>query len=274
MLNAVFTFYDWLIENEEVMGDGPGLWCPLHIVLMVALGVWLVVAFFLFRKYKDFALKLTTVLCYLMIFFRIFRMGLLYFSEKQTFVEILPWHLCHLMCFVFPLFFLTKTKKCFLAVLTVTFFGGILTFIFGDYYYLSTLSFLQIESLFLHFVMPTVVIACIASGYYQVRVKDFWQAFVGVLLIACWSMIGNLLVEDANFLYLMENGLPFDLFAFMNWQYSYLLDYALLVAVIALVSILPFYVASKVKDKRENKSFNIIMKTIKDKNFQPKKIEN
>lgn len=23
MLNAVFSFYDWLIENKEVMGDGP-----------------------------------------------------------------------------------------------------------------------------------------------------------------------------------------------------------------------------------------------------------
>ena len=76
-------------------------------------------------------------------------------------------------------------------------------------------------------------------------------------------MIGNLLVEDANFLYLMENGLPFDIFAFMNWEYSYLLDYAILVTIIALVSILPFYIYDKVKKKKEDKSFEIIMKTIK-----------
>lgn len=257
------TFYDWLIENDEVMGDGPGLWCPLHICLMVGLGLWLVCAFFLFKKYKNFALKLTTALCFVMIFFRIFRMALLYFSTKQTFVEILPWHLCHLMSFVFPLFFLLKIKKGFLAVLVVTFFGGILTFIFGDYYYLSTLSFLHYESLLLHFIMPTVVIACIASGYFKVRVKDFWQAFLGIFLIACWSMIGNLLVEDANFLYLMENGLPFDIFAFMNWRYSYLLDYAILVSVIAVVSILPFYIYDKVKKKKSDKSFEIIMNVVK-----------
>lgn len=267
MLNAVFTFYDWLVENTEVMGDGPGLWCPLHITLLVLLVAWIVGSFFLFKKYKNFALKLTTVLCFVMVFFRIFRMALLLISGKQTFVEVLPWHLCHLMSFVFPIFYLFKIKKGFLAILTVTFFGGFLTFLFGDYYYLSTLSFLHIESLLLHFIMLTVVMACIATGYYKVRVKDFWQAFLGIFLIACWSMIGNLLVEDANYLYLMENGLPFDIFAFLNWEYSYLLDYVILVGVIALVSIMPFYIIDKVKMKKEDKSFNIIMNCLRDNEF-------
>ena len=229
-----FTFYDWLIENKEVMGVGPGLWCPLHITLIVLLAAWLVAFWFIAAKHKNFALKLTTVLCWIMIFSRLFRMGLLFFSGKQSFVEVLPWHLCHLMSFVFPLFYLTKTKKFFLAILVVTFFGGILTFLFGDYYYLSTLSFLHYESLFLHFAMPTVVIACLATGYFKVKVKDFWQPVLGIFLIAGWSMIGNLLVKDANFLYLMKNGLPFNF------------------------TITPFYVYDKIKKKKEDKSFSII----------------
>lgn len=266
MLNAVFSFYDWLIENKEVMGDGPGLWCPLHICLMVMLAAWLVACWFICKKHKEFALKMTTVLCWLMLFFRLFRMALLYFSGSQTFVEVLPWHLCHVMSFVFPIFYLTKTKKFFLPVLVVTFFGGILTFIFGDYYYLSTLSFLHYESLLLHFMMPTVVIACLASGYFRVEVKDFWQAFVGVAMLAGWSMIGNTVIEGANYLYLMKNGLPFDLFKFLNWKYSYLIDYALLVTVITLISILPFVIRDKIE--KENKtSFDIIMNTLQDKNF-------
>ena len=167
------------------------------------------------------------------------------------------------MSFVFPAFFLTKTKKFFLPALVVTFFGGILTFIFGDYYYLSTLSFLHYESLLLHFIMPTVVIACIASGYFKVQVKEFWQAFVGIILLAGWSMIGNSLIDGANYLYLMENGLPFDLFSFMNWQYSYLLTYAVLVFVIAVISITPFYVYEKIKKKNSDKNFEIIMGAIK-----------
>lgn len=263
MLNSVFSFYDWLIENAEVMGDGPGLWCPLHITLMCLLFTWLVASWFLFKKYKKFALVLTTVLCYLMLFFRLFRMGLLYFSGTKTFVEVLPWHLCHVMSFVFPAFFLTKTKKFFLPVLVVTFFGGILTFIFGDYYYLSTLSFLHYESLLLHFMMPTVVIACLATGYFKPRVKDFWQAFLGIAMLAGWSMIGNSLIEGANYLYLMENGLPFDLFSFMNWKYSYLLDYAILVTIIALISILPYYFYERAKKKKNDETFEIIMNAIK-----------
>ncbi len=249
-----FTFYDWLIENKEAMGVGPGLWCPLHITLIVLLAAWLVCFWFIAAKHKKFALKLTTVLCWIMIFSRLFRMGLLFFSGKQSFVEVLPWHLCHLMSFVFPLFYLTKTKKFFLAILVVTFFGGILTFLFGDYYYLSTLSFLHYESLFLHFAMPTVVIACLATGYFKVRVKDFWQPVLGIFLIAGWSMIGNLLVKDANFLYLMKNGLPFNLFR----GHSHLFTYAILLLVIAFITITPFYVYDKIKKKKEDKSFSII----------------
>ena len=264
MFNAVFTFYDWLIENADVMGDGPGLWCPLHITLMVALAVWLIAFWFIAKKHKKFALTLTTVLCYMMLFFRVFRMGLLYFSGTATFVEILPWHLCHVMSFIFPLFYLTKTKKFFLPVLVVTFFGGILTFIFGDYYYLETLSFLHYESLLLHFMMPTVVIACIATGYFKVRVKDFWQAFIGILLLAGWSMIGNSLVDGANYLYLMENGLPFDLFSFMNWKYSYLLTYTVLIVIISLISILPFYFWERHRAKTTDPQFEIIMNVLKE----------
>lgn len=263
MLNAVFSFYDWLIENTEVMGDGPGLWCPLHITLMCLLAAWLVACWFICKKHKKFAHIMTTVLCWLMLFFRVFRMALLYFSGSQTFVEILPWHLCHVMSFVFPAFYLTKTKKFFLPILVVTFFGGILTFIFGDYYYLSTLSFLHYESLFLHFSMPTVVIACLATGYFKPRVKDFWQAFVGIILLAGWSMIGNSFIDGANYLYLMENGLPFDLFGFMNWQYSYLLTYLILIIVIALLSITPFYLYERHQKKTEDKAYNIIMHAIK-----------
>ena len=50
MLNAVFTFYDWLVENTEVMGDGPGHWCPLHLTLLALLIAWIVGSFFLFKK--------------------------------------------------------------------------------------------------------------------------------------------------------------------------------------------------------------------------------
>jgi len=225
-----FTFYDWLIETGD-LGVGPGLWCTLHIVLMVCLFAWMIACWFIFKRYKNFALKFTKVLCYLMIFFRIARMLLLIVTGKQGIVEALPWHLCHIMAIVFPLFFLTGTKKFFLPIVCVTLFGGVLTFIFGDYYTFSTLSFLQYESLFLHFCMPTVVIGVLATGWFEVKFEEFWQIFVLLILLASYASIGNALVDGANFLYLKESGLPFNLFGSAHFYFTY----AVLIAIIAVV---------------------------------------
>ena len=113
--------------------------------------------------------------------------------------------------------------------------------------------------------MPTVVIACIASGYFKVRTKDFWQGFVGIILLAGWSMIANLTIEGANYLYLMKNGLPFDLFAFMNWDYSYIFTYAVLILIIFLVSYIPFLIYEKKQKKKSQDNFELIMSIIKEK---------
>ncbi len=257
----MFSFTDWLFENKDALGTGPGLWCPLHIALVVIMLVWLVVAFFIFRKYKNFALKFTFVLCIIMPAVRILRMIVQLASGDYSFVEVLPWHLCHLMSFVLPIFYFTKTKKFFLPVLVASFFGGVITFIFGDYYYLSTLSFYHVESIILHFALSTAVIACIADGYFKVSVKDFWQAYVGMFIIALWSSLGNALVEGANFLYLKENGLPFTLFG-LHFYFTYFI----LVLVCSVVAITPFAISEYIKKKKRT-SFDIIMDVVRNKNF-------
>lgn len=255
------TFTDWLFENKEAMGEGPGLWCPLHIILVSVMLLWLVASFFLFRKHKDFAKKFTFALCVVMPSVRVLRMIVQLASGDFSFVEVLPWHLCHLMSFVFPIFYFTKTKKFFLPVLVASFFGGVITFIFGDYYYLSTISFYHVESIILHYALATVVIACIADGYFTVRVKNFWQAYLGMFLIALWSSLGNLLVDGANFLYLKENGLPFTLFG-LHFYFTYFV----LVVVCSVVAISPFAIAEHIKKKKRT-PFDIIMSVVTDKTF-------
>ena len=244
-----FTFYDWLIETGD-LGVGPGLWCTLHIALMVMLFSWIVACWFIFKKHKDFALKFTKVLCYLMIFFRIGRMLLLIITGKNGVIEALPWHLCHIMAIVFPLFYLTGTKKFFLPIVCVTLFGGILTFIFGDYYKFATLSFLQYESLFLHFCMPTVVVGVLSSGWFKININEFWQIPIFLIMLALYASLGNVLVEDANFLFLKENGLPFNLFNGAHFYYTY----AVLLLILTVVFTLFTFVIGKV-DKNKDKKF-------------------
>jgi len=254
-----YSFMNWLIETGD-LGEGPGLWCPLHIILMVALALWIVLVWIVFKRHKEFALKCTKVVCILMISFRIGRMLLLMISGKETVVQALPWHLCHVMAIVFPLFFFTKTKKFFLPIICVTFFGGILTFIFGDYYKYSVLSFLQIESLFLHFCMPTVVAGVLASGYFKIKSEDLWQIPVLCIMLVLWSSLGNALVPGANYLYLKSNGLPFNLFGNAHFYWTYLV----LVIIMAVVFFTPIIVSKivskckmkKIRDKVRNNLVN------------------
>ncbi len=248
-----FSFVDWLIEVGD-LGQGPGLWCPLHIVLMVLLAAWLVACIFIFRKYKKFAASFTKVICILMIAFRVFRTFLLIFSGKMGVIEALPWHLCHIMAIVFPCFYLTKTKKFFLPIVCVTLFGGILTFIFGDYYCYNTLSFLQLESLFLHFCMPTAVVGVLATGYFKVKTEEIWQIFVFLIMLACYAEIGNTLVKGANFLFLRENGLPFNLFGNAHFFYTYIV----LILILSVCFTLPIIVSGIVKKHKNSKFRNSV----------------
>ena len=249
-----FSFIDWLVERGD-LGKGPGLWCPLHIVLIVLLFSWFIFIWFVFKKHKNFALKTTKVVCILMIFFRIFRMALLMISGKETVVQALPWHLCHVMAIVFPCFFLTNTKKFFLPIVCVTLFGGFLTFLFGDYYQYSTFSFLQYESLFLHFCMPTVVAGVLATGWFKIESKDFWQIPVLLVMLLCWAELGNTLVPGSNYLFLRENGLPFNLFGNAHFYFTYLV----LVLAMAIAFFAPI-VITKIVKRNKNKKFRNLVK--------------
>lgn len=247
--NLSFSFKDWLLETGD-LGVGKGLWCPLHIILIVALALWTIFCFLFFSKHKKFALKLTKVLCILMIVFRVFRMALLMISGKETVVQALPWHLCHVMAIVFPLYFLTGTRKGFLPVVCVTLFGGILTFLFGDYYKFSVLSFLQIESLFLHFSMTTVVAGVLATGWLKVKSSESWQIPVLLIMLLCWAELGNTLVSGSNFLFLRENGLPFNLFKGAHFYFTYLV----LILILTVAFFFPI-VLSKIIKRQKNKYF-------------------
>ncbi len=238
MNKMLYSFSDWLLANEEALPKGSGLFSTIHIVLMILMGTCIVAFYFLFKKHKQFALKLTTVLCYIMMISRLFRMILLWTTATNSFVEILPWHLCHVMAFVFPAFYLTKTKKFFLPILGVTFYGGILTFIFGDYYAFEIFTFLDIESILLHFMMIAVSVACFATGYFKIKIRDSWQIPIMLVLLVGHASLGNYFCKNQNFLYLRENGLPFNLFP----NFSHIYTYFVLVLLLLFLTYMPIIV--------------------------------
>ena len=249
MSNMLFTFKDWLIPNSSTLPKGGGLFSVTHIVMIVLMFLWIVGTFLLFAKRHSLAHKVVTFCCYFMMFSRTFRIVFETIVGTNTFVEMWPWHLCHVMAYVFPIFYLTKTKKFFTPIVIVTFFGGVLTFLFGNYYAYKIPTFFDIESMILHFMMFTVVVGVVATKYISIELKNLWQVPIVLILVIANASLGNYLCPNKNFLFLRENALPFDLFP----GYSHYYTYSVLVFIIAVVVMIPVLVIHYIKKKKSYK---------------------
>lgn len=242
------TFYDWLTGNFEGKASaGGGLFCGLHICLMVVLGLAIVGFGIAFFKNRKFAERFCFVICFFMIIMRLFRMLLEVFLMGKPILEILPWQLCHILAFVFPMYYFTKAEFFATPVLFLTFFGGVLTFVFGNYYKFNQFSFLDIESIMLHFAMPIVSVGAIICGRMKFKLKRFWwQLPIALGILFGYATLANFLVPGHNYMYIEENGLPFNLFGTANHIFTYMV----VAVVLMLLFMLPFLITKLIKRKR------------------------
>ncbi len=239
------TFYDWMTANENVLSAGKGLYSPLHIVLIILCFLWLITAFILFKKFPTFAKKFTFWIVIIMMTSRIFRMIFRIAVGADSFFQAMPWQLCHIMCFAIGILFLSKSKKFITPIATFAFFGGVLTFLFGDYYMYNILTFYDIESILLHIFLPTVSIYYLATKQITYTYASLNQTIVFLLALVCYGEIGNLIFPDANIMYIKQNGLPFKIF-----PGSHILTYIFLVAVSFGIAYLILYIKNKKKNKK------------------------
>lgn len=246
------TFYDWLVENKEAYSAGPGLYCTTHIILMVVLAAWLVSFIFIAFKYPKFAKKFGAVLAIAMAVLRVIRMIIQVASGKYTFVEALPWHMCHIMCFALCIIYFVKPTRFSLPILSLSVLGGIMTFIFGDYYYVNTLTFFMIESIILHFCLPTVVICYVATRKPKYTWKSIIEIPIFLAILYGWASIGNAIFPDQNFLYIKHNGLPFNLYGDAHFYFTYLTIGAILIAIVAAV----YFIIKAIKKKKLKQNIN------------------
>ena len=252
------TFYDWMTANEEVLSEGPGLYCPLHIILMVVLAILLVSFYFIFKKYPIFAKKFIFWICIIMIASRIFRMVFRISVGADTFFEAMPWHLCHIMCFVIGFMTIFNVKKFITPIAVFAFFGGILTFLFGDYYQYNVLTFYDVESIGLHFMLPLVSIYYLATKQLKLSYTTILQTAIFIVCLGSYAEIGNTIFKDTNFMYIRENGLPFKIFPGTHiFTYLFLIAITFGIALIAL-SIKNHYKNKKHIDKKEILSTTLI----------------
>ena len=91
---------EWFNGDRSNQLQGGGLFSTLHIVLIVIFFVMIIANYLVSKKNPKYASILIFICCIIMPLSRIARMIMELSFGLKTFVEILPFHLCHLMSFV------------------------------------------------------------------------------------------------------------------------------------------------------------------------------
>lgn len=245
------NFSDWIFENTEAFKPGPGLFCTAHIILMILMALLIVFLLVFAFKHPVFARKLGAVMVILMAALRLLRMILQVASGAYSVAEVLPWQLCHFICFALLVIYFLPSSRFSLPILSLAVLGGTMTFIFGDYYYINVPSFYIIESVYLHFALIGVTICYVASR----RPKYNWFSILQVpifLAILCgWASIGNAILPDHNYMYIQKNVLPFNLFPGYHFFLTYLIIGIILLAIVAIT----YFVIKFIKSKKAAKIY-------------------
>lgn len=253
----LFSFFDWLTENKDAFSPGPGLFCWAHIVLMCAMFGGFTALIFVTQKHKLFAKKFGAILCITMVSLRLCRMAIQLVFGGYSFFEILPFQLCHIMCFALIIIYFKKSTAFSLPILIFSVIGGVFTFAFGDYYYINFPSFYIIESIFLHFCLPSIVICYVAIKQPKYSKTDLFEVPIFLLILCAWATFGNLTSQGKNYMYLVQNGLPFNLFP----GHHFLLTYLFIAICMCICTWIVFSITKSIKKRHTNNTAKNVEKT-------------
>ena len=123
-----------------------------------------------------------------------------------------PFHMCTVLTFLLPLTVIFDWKKIKTPVYVLSIMGGVITLILGDYFNDRFMTFWNLEGMSAHTILILVPIFEIAAGRIKLDLKESWQVIIGILVLMGWAMLANLVFfkgTDPNYMYLMENELPF-----------------------------------------------------------------
>lgn len=242
MLNAIT---DWFTGSRDNHLPGKGLFSPLHIILIILFFAIIIFNIIYSRKNNKYADKVVLICCIVMPISRLIRMIMeVCFGLKQP-LEALPFHLCHIMSFVIPIVYFTQWKKAFPCVMFYGMLGGVMTFLFGDYYAYNVLNFYDIESIILHVMLALTATSSFMKGDFKFTASNIYLIPIFMLILACWAEFGNTLF-GTNFMYIRENGLPFTII-----PGHHLFTYALIAVLIFSLMYLPFII-KHMKSKNKN----------------------
>lgn len=230
---------EWFNGNRVNHLPGGGLFSSLHLVLIALFFLITIINFIISKKNHKYASIVILICCIIMPISRLTRMIMeLSFSLKSP-IEIIPFHLCHVMALVIPIVYFAKFKKAYPCVMFYGFLGGVMTFLFGDYYAYKVLNFYDIESIVLHIMLTLTATSSLAKKDFKFESNNIHYVIIFLLLLCGWASIGNYLT-NSNYMYIKENGLPFTLLP-GHFLFTYLFIAFVVFSLMYLPSIIKYF---------------------------------
>lgn len=205
-IEEFFAITEVGVDNMNMFGLNYILWIVIPLILLVPL-------FFIFRKYQNFGKKALLVIAIYLLAVRLIK-NIVFkaWLWDEGWHNVVPFQLCGVLIYILPftIFFNTKKLNAFLYPLAIL--GGFVMILYPDWVFNGgNMSFNKLESLFAHIFLFYIPILQLAVGNFKFNIKDIWKPLVALAALAGYAHIGNLLIPNRNFMFLVENPLPFDL---------------------------------------------------------------
>jgi hypothetical protein len=256
------TFWDWMVANPDALGTGAGLFGWSHFVTFFIIIAVIAGLSFAFYYHRTFARRFVLVMGIFMVTSRVFRMIfrtiVLWHGTITLAEELIPWNLCHIMCFLlgFALIFHNPDKqhgRTYKILVTMVswyaLIGGMLVFMFGNYYEFSIMSYYDIESILLHIFLPVGWLYFLAIRQMEFSYTSILCVMAGMFLLWGYGIIGNAWLvpynPKANIMFVHYNGLPFSFYP----RAHFLWTYATMAAAGYLIAFISLFVKRKLKHK-------------------------
>ncbi len=194
-------------DSYKMFGLAQILWIVIPLLLLIG-------ACILLKGKKKTGRVVLIVCAWTMLVLRVAK----YFIFKPFFwdegwKEIVPFAMCTIMSWIFPITVFFKTDKFNTFVYPLGIIGGIVTLAYSDWIFNGIgLDFNKFESLVVHWLLIAIPYLKVAIGEFQFKMKEIYRPFIALAIVIIYSAIANTYITPgANHNYLRSNPLPFQI---------------------------------------------------------------
>lgn len=211
--------------NFSLLGANPAIFGSKHIIGLFVVVLLITVGLYLISKFTDYKnikiqQKLIIAVAIIFIVLEVVKVGYTMYPDWEYPVYMLPFQLCSLPLFVFPILAIAKPNSKLAnfikpAAFATVMFGAVLALLYPSNILGSAMGWfpfseniLEYISFMYHGLMIFTAIFMIKSGYYSPKFNDNLKAFAVTAILAIVALIANNILDKDFMLLSMGNGSP------------------------------------------------------------------